>query len=198
MDFPLYNATCHPRDWLNQVQTKCILSGIKNDKEILKLCKLNISKGIQIPEDINNVNGLINALKAHPSFNVFKNDCKAKLDNMTFEGGDTAQFLADVRALCNNAEIINNHDDVRRRLLNTYSSNDFFRNEFAKRVTRTTAVDDMFKIYSDVVSDDYKIIRYASEILVTIKHVATGRYLSSLEVNYQTGSERQIVSIFLL
>jgi hypothetical protein len=197
-NFPLYSATEHPNDWLNQVQTKCILAGIKNDKEILKLCKLNISKGIQIPEDINNVNGLINALKAHPSFNVFKNDCKAKLDNMTFEGGDTAQFLADVRALCNNAEIINSYDYVRRRLLNTYSSNDFFRNEFAKRVTRTTAVDDMFKIYSDVVSDDYKIIRYASEILVTIKHVATGRYLSSLEVNYQTGSERQIVSIFLL
>jgi hypothetical protein len=198
MDFPQYDATIHPNDWLNQVQTKCILAGIKNDKEILKLCKLNISKGIQIPEDINNVNDLINALKAHPSFNIFKSDCKEKMDNMVFEGGDTAQFLADFRALCSNAEIINNPEDVRRRLLNAYSSNDFFRNEFAKRVTRTTSIDDMFKIYSDVVSDDYKIIRYDSETLVTLKHVATGRYLSSLEVNYPTGSERQIVSIFLL
>jgi hypothetical protein len=197
MDFPQYNATCHPKDWLNQVQTKCILAGIKNEKEILKLCKLNISNGIQIPDGINNVSDLINALKAHRSFTVFKNDCKAKLDNMTFEGGDTASFLADVRALCNNAEIINNPEEIRRRLLNTYSSNEFFRNEFTKRVTRFTSVDDMFRIYNhDGVSDDYKVIKYGPETLITIKHVATGRYLTSLEINYQTGSERQVVSIF--
>ena len=115
---------------------------------------------------------------------------------MAFEGGDTAQFLADVRSLCNNAEIINNPEEIRRRLLNTYSSNEFFRNEFAKRVTRSTSVDDMFKIYSDVVSDDSKVIKYGPDTLITIKHVATGRYLSSLEINYQTGSERQVVSIF--
>src|SRR4051794_31106683 len=111
MDFPLYNVTCHSNDWLNQVQTKCILAGIRNDKEILKLCKLNISKGIQIPDDINNVGDLINALKAHQSFTVFKNDSK-ELNNMTFKGGDTAQILADVRALCNNAEIINNPEET--------------------------------------------------------------------------------------
>src|SRR3954468_6308483 len=116
MDFPLYNATVHPNDWLNQVQTKCILAGIKNDKEILKLCKLNISKGIQIPDDINTVSDLINALKANQSFTIFKNDSKASLDNMTFEGGDSAQFLAEFRAHCNNAEIINNPEEIRRRL----------------------------------------------------------------------------------
>ena len=62
----------------------------------------------------------------------------AILDNMAFEGGNTAQFLAKISSLCNNAEIINNPEEIRRRLLNTYSSNVFFRNEFAKRVTRTT------------------------------------------------------------
>jgi dolichyl-phosphate-mannose--protein O-mannosyl transferase len=56
----------------------------------------------------------------------------------------------------------------------------------------------MFKIYSDVLSDDYKIIKYDSETLITIKHVATGRYLSSIDLNYITGSERQVVSIFLI
>jgi hypothetical protein len=194
MDFPQYNATIHPEDWLRQIQTKCILAGIKNDKEILKLCKLNIGNGIPVPDDVNNVTELINALKALPSFSIFKNDCKAKLDNMTFEGGDTAQFIADFRDLCSGAEITN-PEDVRRRLLNAYSSNEFFRNEFAKRVTRTTSINDMFKIYSDAVSDDYKIIKYDSETLITIKHVATGRYLSSIDLNYQSGSERQVVSI---
>ena len=197
MDFPLYNATFHPNNWLNQVQTKCILAGIKNEKEILKICKLNISEGIQIPNDINNFSELIKALKANPSFTVFKNDCKAKLDNMKFENDDTAQFLADVRRLCNNTGIIDNPEEVRRCLLNTYSSNEFFRNEFVKRVTHTNDVDDMFKIFSDVVSDGYKVIKYGYETLVTIKHVATGRYLTSLEVNYQTGSERQMVSILI-
>jgi hypothetical protein len=99
MDFPLYNSTIHPEEWLRQVQTKCILANIKTDKDVLKLCKLNISSEIQIPEDINNINDLIKALKAHPTFSIYKNDCKEKLDNMIFEGGDTAQFLADVRAL---------------------------------------------------------------------------------------------------
>ena len=56
----------------------------------------------------------------------------------------------------------------------------------------------MFKIYNDVVSDDSKVIKYVPETLITIKHVATGRYLTTLEVNYQTGSERQVVSIFLI
>src|SRR3954451_24839894 len=128
---------------------------------------------------MNNVGDLINALKAHQGFTVFKNDSKAKLNNMTFEGGDTAQMLANLRALCNNIEIINNPEEIRRCLLNTSSTNDFFRNEFSKRVTRSTSVDDMFKIYSDVMSDDYKIIKYGPETLITIKHVATGRYLST-------------------
>src|SRR5213080_1603950 len=104
MDFPQYDATDHPNDWLNQVKTKCILAGIKSDKEILTLCKLNISKGIQIPNDINNFSELIKALKDHPTFTIFKNDNKANLVNtMKFQGGSTAQFLADVRKLYNDA-----------------------------------------------------------------------------------------------
>ena len=210
MAFSVYNATVHPDDWLSTIQTQCIINNIKNEKEILRLCKLNIDKAIVIPE-VNSTTELVGALKNHPSFNIFKNDCKAKIDAMKFEGGDTAQFLADIRNLINNAEI-DNPDDVRRRLLNTYSSNDFFRNEFSKRVTRATLIDDMFKIYSDVVSDGSKIIKYVVEDrvtkgtlkepkfgpdnLVTIKHVPSGRYLTSIDVNYQTGSQRQAVSIF--
>ena len=184
MAFPTYDATVHPDEWLNQVQTQCIVNGIRNDREILKLCKLNIDGAITIP-DVANVADLVKALKAHPSFNIFKNDCKAKIDAMRFEGGDTANFLAELRRLINYAEI-DNPEDVRRRLLNTYSSNEFFRNEFAKRVTKTTTIDDMFKIYSDIVSDGSKLIKYVvgdtsrddfefgQENLIVIKHVATG------------------------
>jgi len=63
----------------------------------------------------------------------------------------------------------------------------------------------MFKIYADVVADGLKLIKYvvgdpeefefSGEHLITIRHVATGRYLTSIDVNYETGSQRQIVSI---
>ena len=205
MAFPTYNATVHPDEWLNQVQTQCLVAGIRNDKEVLRLCKLNIDGAINIP-DVSSVQELVKALKEHQSFNILKTDYKTRIDAMKFEGEDIGGFLAELRKYVNYAEI-ENPDEVRRRLINTYAS-DVFRNEFVKRVTKTTPVDDMFKIYSDIVSDGLKLIKYVvgydpsiekfefgAEQLITIKHVATGRYLSSIEeVNYEGGSQRQIVS----
>jgi dolichyl-phosphate-mannose--protein O-mannosyl transferase len=78
--------------------------------------------------------------------------------------------------------------------LRTYSLNEFFKNEFSKRVTGVTSIDEVYRLYSEVISDSSKVIKYGSGCLIAIKHLATGRYLSSCEAKYQTGSKRQVVS----
>jgi hypothetical protein len=198
MEIPIYNGTVHPDEWLNQVQTRCLINNIRNDKEILKLCKLNISLSITFPNEINTLDELSKALKAHPTFVIYKNGRKKKLDKMKFEGGedeDSTQFLSDFRSLCDNAEITNPLE-IKNRLLKTYSYNDFFKNEFSRRVNGVTSLDEICKSFSDVTLDSSNVINYGPECLIAIKHVETGRYLSSCKINYQTGSRRQVVSVF--
>jgi dolichyl-phosphate-mannose--protein O-mannosyl transferase len=115
---------------------------------------------------------------------------------MTFEGGegdDTTQFLATFRSLCDNADIIN-PQEIKNRLLRTYSTNEFFKNEFSRRTTAgVTNIDEIYRLYSDIVSDSSKLIKYGPEWLIAIKHRETGKYLSSCKINYETGSKRQMV-----
>ncbi|GBB99393.1 hypothetical protein RclHR1_03500018 [Rhizophagus clarus] len=195
MNIPQYNATVHPEDWIREVQTICLINNIRQERDILKICKLNINNSITMPNDFNSLNELIKALKSHPTFEIYKDGIKRRLDQMKFEGGeggDTTQFLAEFRSLCDKAEIIN-AQEVKNRLLRSYSSNEFFKNEFSKRVTGVTSIDDIQRLYSEVISDSSKVIKYGPEFLIAIKHLTTGRYLSSTTTNYQTGSKRQVV-----
>ncbi|POG82881.1 hypothetical protein GLOIN_2v1469734 [Rhizophagus irregularis DAOM 181602=DAOM 197198] len=164
----------------------------RQERDILKLCKLNINSSITVPGKCNNLNDLI---KAHPIFSIYKDGIKRKLDQMKFEGGeggDTTAFLAEFRSHCDKAEI-DNPQEIKYRLLRTYSSNEFFKTEFSKRVTGVTSIDEIYKLYSEVISDSSKAIKYGPEFLIAIKHLATGKYLSSSEINYKTGSKRQVV-----
>uniref|UniRef100_A0A1D1Z045 Stromal cell-derived factor 2-like protein n=1 Tax=Anthurium amnicola TaxID=1678845 RepID=A0A1D1Z045_9ARAE len=194
-DIPKYNGTVHPEEWVKNVQAKCLLNNLRQEKDVLKMCKLNIALSISFPNEVNTLNELVKALKEHSTYDIYKNGCKEKLDQMTFEGGeggDTTQFLADFRSLCDFAEI-NNPQEIKNRLLRTYSSNEFFKNEFSRRITGVTNIDEIFKLYSDVVSDSSRVIKYGPEYLIAIKHRETGKYLSSRELNYATGSKRQVV-----
>src|SRR4051812_30768852 len=106
MEIPKYNATVHPNEWIKDVQTICLIHKIKQERDVLQICKLNIA--INLETEPKTLNELTEILKAHPTFDIFKNSCKEKLDKMKFEGGeggDTAQFLASFRTLCENAEI---------------------------------------------------------------------------------------------
>jgi hypothetical protein len=196
MNIPTYNGTVHPEDWIKEVQTICLINNIRQEKDILRLCKLNIDSSIPTPNEINNIIDLTKALKAHPTFEIYKDGIKRRIDQMNFEGGeggDTTTFLAEFRSSCDKAEI-NNPQEIKNRLLRTYSSNEFFKNEFSKRVSGVTSIDEIYRLYSEVISDSSKVIKYGAESLIAIKHLSTGRYLSSCEINYQTGSKRQVVS----
>ncbi|RGB41937.1 hypothetical protein C1646_791663 [Rhizophagus diaphanus] len=194
MKIPIIDGTIHPDEWVKQVQTICIINNIRQERDILKICKLNIDSSITVPGECNNLNDLVKALKAHPTFSIYKDGIKHKLDQMKFEGGeggDTTAFLAEFRSHCDKAEI--DPQEIKNRLLRTYSSNEFFENEFSKRVTDVTSIDEIYKIYSEVVADSTKIIKYGPEFLISIKHIETGRYLSSRQINYETGSQRQVL-----
>src|SRR3954466_14182453 len=177
MELPKYNGTIHPEEWLKQVQTYCCLREIENEQKILKFCKLMIDSTITIPNEINSFDELIKALKSHSTFNIFKDSCKRKLQVMKYipekEENYTSTFLANFRSLCKNAEI-DNLEEIKKLLFNTYSSNEFFKNEFIKRVKGVNSIDEMVKIFNDVVFDELNVIRYGS--LVSLRHVSTGRY----------------------
>ncbi|PKY45403.1 hypothetical protein RhiirA4_542569 [Rhizophagus irregularis] len=191
MDLPKYTGTIHPEEWVKQVQIYCYLKGIENEEKIIKISKLMIDSTIIIPnvDKINSFEELIKALKLHSTFSVYKNSCKRKLQLIKYEKEDVATFLANFRSLCNWVET-SDHKEIITMLINSYS-NYFFKDEFIKRVYGINSVDEIFKIFSEVVFDELKIIKFESSI--ALKHVATGKYLSSCNVNYKTGSRKQVV-----
>ncbi|RIA90466.1 hypothetical protein C1645_769954 [Glomus cerebriforme] len=155
-----------------------------------------IDSTIIIPNEINTFDELIKALKSHTSFNIFKDSCKRKLRVMKYipekEENYTATFLANFRSLCNYAEI-NDPEEIKILLVNS-CSNDFFKIEFMKRINskgQKIDINEIFKLFNDVVLDELEIINYDS--LITLRHVPSGRYLSRSNINYQTGSHRKVV-----
>src|SRR5437868_5301897 len=82
----------------------------------------------------------------------------------------TATFLANFRSLCDDAEI-NDPKKIKDLLLNSYSSNEFFKNEFTKKVNGINSGDEIVKSFNDVIFDEFRIINSGSTI--TLKHVTT-------------------------
>jgi hypothetical protein len=183
MDITRYYGTVHPEEWLKQVQTICIINNIE-ESDVLKLCKLNIDPSITIPNEINTLNELAKVLKAHSTFEIYKNDCKRRLDRMSFRGeedSDITKFLADFRSLCFKAEITC-PQKIKNHLSRTYSSNEFFKNEFSKRVTGVTSIDEIYRLYIEVILDNSN----GTEFSVASKDLVVGRHSSSCK--------RQVVS----
>jgi hypothetical protein len=199
MELPTYNGTCHPNKYIKRMRAYCKVNQVTNEKDILDLCILMIDTIITIPNEINSIDALITFLKSHSTFNIFKNTCKAKLKFLKYvsekEGGNTATFLANFRSLCDDAEV-DNIEEITNYLLNTLSLDKFLKIEFKRKVDGINSIDEILKIFSDVVIDELNVVRYGS--LVTFKHVATGKYLSSCSKNYLTGSGFQIVSILYI
>src|SRR6266496_3758352 len=109
MDPPKYNGTIHPEEWMQQVKTFCCYNTIHVNK--IYFYKQLVHPAIKIPsiENISTLNELLDALKAHVSFDIFKKSCKKKLLALKYipekDGGDTAAFLSKFQSLCYNAEI---------------------------------------------------------------------------------------------
>ncbi|GBB91306.1 hypothetical protein RclHR1_01850016 [Rhizophagus clarus] len=198
MDPPKYNGTVHPEEWMQQFKVFCCSNKIPQSEEQY-LWKQLIHPAIKIPsiENISTHDELLNALKAHVSFAIFKESCKKKLMELKYipekDGGDTAVFLSKFQTLCYNAEI-NNIEDIKIIIYKIIikMSNEFFKSEFIRKSKEINSMEELLKLFNDITADEAIFIK--NDSYVAIKHAATGKYLSSLPgINYKTGSYNQAV-----
>ncbi|RIA88544.1 hypothetical protein C1645_826180 [Glomus cerebriforme] len=196
MNPPRYDGTIHPDEWIKQIRVFCYFKQITNEQEIVKFCKSMIHSTINInndSEEINTFNSLSDALRSHITFKILKDTCKRKLQVLRFipeiHGGDTAKFISYFNTKCFDAEI--NDLEEQKKLLFHCFSDDFFRKEFNKQIHNIKSREALLKLFNDIVSEYSRLIKYGN--FVTIKHVTTGKYLTTDEKKYLTGSRGQIV-----
>src|SRR6266498_1125234 len=202
LNLPSYDTCIHPNEGVKQVYEYCFLNQITKDEEILKFAKIGIDVTINIPENITSLDELVNTLKQDVSFLIFKSTNKRKLRSLKYipesKGGDTSKFILNFCKLCYNAEI----NDIEERKNYLYKSlpnvpNDYFLTEFFKRKERINSMNELIKEFDEIVDDESNLIKNGS--IVTLKHVSTGKYLSSVDVLcYATGSYTQLVCPFYI
>jgi hypothetical protein len=201
MKFLKYDGNVHPDEWVNdfqnylqRIRTKPFYStDVKDAKTALSLVDSSI---ISLPTGINSFEELRNALKEDISFTLFKNTNKRKLQSLKYipesRGGDTSKFISNFLKLCYNAEIINDVKEQKKYLYKSLPTNNYFSNEFYKKMEHVNSTKELIKEFDDMVFEESNLIR--KESVVALKHVVTGRYLSSVEdLCYTTGSGAQLV-----
>ncbi|RIA85401.1 hypothetical protein C1645_781943 [Glomus cerebriforme] len=191
MEPPIYDGKIHPREFIKKMYLYCNFKQITSEQDILKFAIMSIDSTINIPENTTSFDTLINALKEHISFTVFKNYCKRKLQILEYvpehKGGNTVNFIADFRSLCRDAEITN-IEEQKIYLFNTLSCN-FFKNEFTKRQKNVSSMNELIKMFEEIVSEYSRLIRNGS--IVALKHATTGKYLSSCNKKYPQDNNNQ-------
>ncbi|GBB85836.1 hypothetical protein RclHR1_12290005 [Rhizophagus clarus] len=190
MEPPIYDGKIHPNEYVKKMRIYCNLRQITNEQEILKFAIMMIDSTINVPENINSFDTLINALKNHISFTVFKNSCKRKLQTLKYVpdywDDNTVNFITDFRTLCRDAEITN-IEEQKQYLFNALSYNSF-KIQFAKQ-KNINSMDELIRTFEEIVSDYSKIIRNGS--IIALRHVGTGKYLSSCNKKYSLPNQQQ-------
>ncbi|GBC02560.1 hypothetical protein RclHR1_04690011 [Rhizophagus clarus] len=173
MDFPKYDGDIHPDEWIFNLIDYLSLKPI-DSMESLHIAKLLIDSTIihLLPTEIDSFEKLGKALKETVIFTVFKNTNKRKLQSLKYiperKGGDTIRFISRFLKLCRDAEI----NDVKEQKRYLYNS--------------------LLKNYYSYISNEF----YKKTKNVTLKHIATGKYLSSISnLCYTSGSGRQLVFV---
>ncbi|CAB4411231.1 unnamed protein product [Rhizophagus irregularis] len=199
MDFPKYDGSKHPDEWLDDAQKYfCVRQG-KGSEYIVYIALSLVDSTIKLPTGIDNIEKLRNALKEDISFTVFKNTNKRKLQSLKYnperKGGDTSYFISTFRKLCYNAEI-NDIEEQKRYLYKSLPNKhfDYISNEFYEKMKNVNSINELIKRFEEIVLEESNLIRNGS--IVAIKHVATGKYLSSIKnLCYTTGSQKQLIFV---
>ncbi|EXX76080.1 hypothetical protein RirG_036290 [Rhizophagus irregularis DAOM 197198w] len=90
---------------------------------------------------------------------------------------------------CFDAEI-NDLEEQKKLLFHSFSD-DFFRKEFNKQIHNVNSKEVLFKLFNNIVNEYSKLIKYGN--FVSLKHITTGKYLTTDDKKYLTGSRGQIV-----
>ncbi len=196
MELQKYNGNIHPDEWINDLK-------IYYDKVFgLKYhtVKSLVDPTITIPTEIDNIEKLRNALKEDISFTVFKNTNKRKLQSLKYipesKGGDTSKFVSTFRKLCYNAEI-NDIEEQKKYLYKSLPISNFYyySNKFHERMKNVNSINELIKEFEEIILEESNLIRNGS--IVALKHVASGKYLSSIyNLRYTTGTKNQLVHFF--
>ncbi|GBB99387.1 hypothetical protein RclHR1_03500012 [Rhizophagus clarus] len=159
-----YDETIHPEVWLNKVKLYCYKNQITKDENIIKFCKSMIHPSIDVSK-ANTFEEILNILKTDFLFTSFKQFAKGKLYMLNLDMGNKnyIKFINLFREYCYEAEV-NDLDEQKEMLL--------------RKLPRPSY-------------QERRLIGSGS--CVTLKHVATGKYLTARHVRYKTGSKRSIV-----
>ncbi|PKC05073.1 hypothetical protein RhiirA5_378904 [Rhizophagus irregularis] len=201
MDIPKYDGNIHPDEWINDIQRYHELRGTDEYDSYYYLrtaIALVDSNIISLPAEINSFEELSNALKEDISFTLFKCTNKRLLQSLKYiperEGGNTSKFISNFRKLCYNSEINDIEEQINYfyRLLPNNEYYNYFLTEFFKRKEKIKSMNDLVKVFTEIVTDETNLVRNGS--IVALKHFATGKYLSSIDnLHYKTGSRYQLV-----
>ncbi|GBC08605.1 hypothetical protein RclHR1_08250002 [Rhizophagus clarus] len=193
MEPPKYDGTIHPEEWIRQILLFCHLKQITTDQEILKICKLVIDPKINVSHHINTIDELIKALKQDIFFIISKDDAKRKLSSMKYisenDGGNHIKFMKEFLTYCYNAEVYKEINEMKKYLCKTLKDNRFLQKEFVNKVESVDSTNELIKNFEEIVFKQ-TLIKYGSR--VALRHVATGKYLTSIDRNYEK-SQKQIV-----
>src|SRR5204863_778804 len=103
------------------------------------------------------------------------------------------KFISTFRKLCYNAEI-NDVKEQKKYLYKSLPNNhfDYISSEFYKKMENVNSINELIKEFEGIVLEESNLIR--NESIVALKHVATGKYLSSINnLCYTTGTKYQLV-----
>ncbi|GBC53443.2 hypothetical protein GLOIN_2v1716760 [Rhizophagus irregularis DAOM 181602=DAOM 197198] len=189
---PRYDGTLQPEVWVQDLRFFCALRGIHDQATVLNIAILRVDPIIPIPNDIDitSFNSLINVLKDHATHSVFRADSLEKLKNLKYERNRVmSEFIAKFISLCNSADITDLREKKDYLLRNM--PDDIVRNVLGSRIENLNSFGEVIDTFKDVILEHKRLIRFGSKI--ALKHVVTGRFLSSKGINYETGSKQQMV-----
>ncbi|PKY40011.1 hypothetical protein RhiirA4_530036 [Rhizophagus irregularis] len=194
MDIPKYNGNIHPDEWIHDIQKYNYMWG-KNYGGFLNTAISLVDPTIKLPDEIRDIEELRNALKENITFTIFKNTNKKKLQSLKYipesRGGDTSKFISNFLKLCYNAEI-NDIEEQKNYLYKSLPMNNYFSSEFYIKTKNVNSVNELIKEFEEITVAESNLIK--DESIVALKHIATGKYLSSTEIlHYTTGSNFQLI-----
>ncbi|RIA86205.1 hypothetical protein C1645_807887 [Glomus cerebriforme] len=179
---PKYDGTIHPEEWVKQIQLSFYDTHnkiTKNEQEIVNYCKLLIHPSIKILPETNSFIGLINDLKSDISYDVFKNSVKNKLQfnyNISTDENETLKFLNQFQQLLYEGEITE-IGEQKKLFLDSLPKESiqyiFINHNFDK----INSIEELFNHFYESFTEESKSINDGSHI--ALKHVTTGKYLSS-------------------
>ncbi|PKY54627.1 hypothetical protein RhiirA4_448083, partial [Rhizophagus irregularis] len=203
MNHNKYDGTIHPEVWVRQIRLSFYDQNnekIKNEQEIVDYCKLLIHPSIKISSETNSFVGLINDLKLDASYDAFKKSIKKNLQELKFnyiidKDDKSLKFLNNFKRLCYEGEITE-FGERKRLLLNALSKGSLQHSLIDNKFDKINSMEELFKYFYESLLDEPKTVKNGSYI--TLKHVATGKYLSICDDTYDKYEGGSVYLIILL